>query len=116
MASKDQIEAFLRDFKYKLDFWGLLLRSDRGKNFTTITQLEYSVEDVKKELRELEFRDYAEGPVEETLYGGADMWVFGKVIQSKEVYIKITMGQASSKVLCISFHFAESSLNYPYKK
>jgi hypothetical protein len=116
MASKDQIEAFLRDFKYKLGFWGLFIRTSRDKNFVTMTQLEYSIEDVKNELKGLEFRDYAEGPVEETLYKGADMWVFGKVIQSKEIYIKITMGQPSSKVLCISFHFAEGPLNYPYKK
>jgi len=53
MATKEGIEHFLRDFKYKLGFWGLFIRSDRDKNFKTLTVLEFRVEDVKKELKEL---------------------------------------------------------------
>ena len=40
MATKDEIEHFLKDFKYKLSFWGLFMRSDRDKNFKTLTELE----------------------------------------------------------------------------
>lgn len=116
MASEIEIERFLKDFKFKLGFWGLFFRSERGKNFETMLALEYSVEDVKKELKELEVFHYAEGPKMETLYKGADMWVLGKMIQSKEVYIKISMGQPNDKALCISFHFSEGPLTYPYKK
>jgi hypothetical protein len=115
MATEEEIKRFLIDFKQKLDFWGIIFRSDRGKNFETMIQLEYLVEDVKKELRELEIVHYSEGPINETLYKGADMWVFGKNIQSREVYIKISLGQPSSKVICISFHFAEHSMTYPFK-
>jgi hypothetical protein len=78
--------------------------------------LEFSINDVKNELASLELFHFSDGPIHETLYGGTDMWVFGKFIQGEEVYIKITMGQSSSQVLCISFHFAEQPLNYPYKK
>jgi hypothetical protein len=115
MASKAAVESFLQDFKYKLGFWGLLIRTERGKNFETIKQLEYSIEDVKKELRDLAIVNYAEGPLSDVLYKGADMWVFGKMVQSKEVYIKIALGQPGSKVICISFHFAEHAMMYPYK-
>lgn len=80
-----------------------------------MTTLEYSIHDVKGELASLESVHYAGGPSKDTLYNSADMWVFGKQIQGKEVYIKITMGQPSDKVLCISFHFSEETLNYPYK-
>ena len=114
MATKEGIEHFLRDFKYKLGFWGLFIRSDRDKNFKTLTVLEFRVEDVKKELNELSVAHYLEGPVKETLYYSADMWIFGKMIQSKEVYIKISMGQPSDKVICISFHFSDYSMTYPY--
>jgi hypothetical protein len=114
MASKQETERFLTDFKQKLDFWGILFRS-REKNFETMKQLEYSVEDVKKELKELQLEHYSEGPLSDTLYKGVGMWVFGKAIQSREVYIKISLGQPSEKVLCISFHFAEHSMIYPYK-
>lgn len=115
MTTKEEIERFLRDFKYKLGFWGLFMRSDRDKNFKTLTVLEFRVEDVKKELNELEVVHFSEGPVKETLYNGADMWIFGKIIQTKEVYIKISMGQPGDKVICISFHFSEYSITYPYK-
>jgi hypothetical protein len=115
MTSIAAIESFLQDFKYKLGFWGLFLRTERGKNFETIKELEYSVEDVKNELRDLAVANYSGGPVSDVLYKGADMWVFGKMVQSREVYIKIALGQPSSKVICISFHFAEHSMIYPYK-
>ncbi len=115
MATKDEIERFLKDFKYKLSFWGLFIRSDRDKNFKTLTELEFRVEDVKKELNELSIVHFSEGPVKETLYKGADMWIFGRAIQGKEVYIKISMGQPSDKAICISFHFSDYSMTYPYK-
>lgn len=115
MATKEEIERFLIDFKHKLGFWGLIFRSDRDKNFKTLTTLEYQVKDVKKELNELEVANYAQGPVEEMLFGGATMWIFGKSIQGREVYIKITMGQPSDRAICISFHFAEYVMKYPYK-
>jgi len=67
MAARTDIEAFLRDFKIKLDFWGLIFRVDRGKNFETLLQLEYSIENVKKELRELSVQHCSEGPMIETL-------------------------------------------------
>lgn len=81
-----------------------------------MTVLEYSFYDVKRELTGLELVHYADGPLADNLYKGADMWVFGKQMQGHEVYIKITMGQPGEKVLCISFHFSEETLNYPYKK
>ena len=115
MATKEEIGHFLQDFKHKLGFWGLFIRSDRDRNFKTLTALEFQVEDVKKELNELSVVHFSEGPVKETLYKGSDMWIFGKVIQSKEVYIKISMGQPSDKAICISFHFSDYSMTYPYK-
>ncbi len=115
MATKEATERFLLDFKHKLGFWGLIFRSDRDKNFKTLTTLEYQVKDVIKELNELKLSNYSEGPVEEILFGGAAMWVFGKSIKGKEVYIKITIGQPSDRVICISFHFAEHVMKYPHK-
>lgn len=59
--------------------------------------------------------DYSEGPLNEKLYGGSDMWVFGREIKNKEIYIKISMGFEGSQVICISFHIAEFTMKYPYK-
>jgi hypothetical protein len=116
MASISEIDAFLRDFKFKLGFWGLLFqnRLDR-KNFQTMTDLELQVEHVKEILGVLECSDYCEGPMKDILYKGSDMWVFGQKVKKREVYIKITIGQPRDKVICISFHFASYELSYPYK-
>ncbi len=67
-------------------------------------------------LAKLASEDYSEGPLEEKLHGGQDMWVFGKEVKSKELYIKIALGFKGAKVICISFHVAEHKMSYPLKK
>jgi hypothetical protein len=115
MVQSYEIKAFLRDFHLKMDIWGVIVRDDRGKNTQTLLDLEITKDYRNKVLKELDIEDYSEGPLEEKLYGGADMWVFGKLVKGKEIYIKITMGVSGSKVICISFHTAEYKMNYPYK-
>jgi hypothetical protein len=98
-----------------MNLWDVLFRDDRGKNAQALVHLELRPIDRKAILVALEPKDYCEGPLEEKLYGGADMWVFGKTIKKKEVYIKITMGAMNSSVICISFHLAQHKMNYPLK-
>lgn len=93
----------------------MLFRDDRGKNAQTLVDLELRPIDRKAILETLETKDYSEGPLEEKLYGGADMWVFGKTVKKREVYIKITIGAMGSNVICISFHLAQFKMNYPLK-
>jgi len=115
MSSETAVKSFLKDFKEKLRFWEVLFRDDRGKNAQAMVDLELRPIERKAILEALETKDYSEGPIEEKLYGGADMWVFGKTVKKKEVYIKITMGAISSSVICISFHLAQHKMNYPLK-
>ena len=42
--------------------------------------------------------------------------IFGKDVEGKEVYIKISYGMPNRQAICISFHLAEYPMNYPYKK
>ncbi len=115
MSSITEVTAFLKDFKEKMRFWDVLFRDERGKNAQALVDLELRPIERKAILEALETKDYSEGPLEETLYKGTDMWVFGKIIKKKEVYIKITMGAAGSSVICISFHLAQHRMNYPLK-
>jgi len=115
MITESEVEAFLRDFKVKMSIWDVLFRDDRGKNARTLIDLELRPIERKAILETLEIKDYSEGPLAEKLYGGAAMWVFGKTVKKKEVYIKITMGAMSSSVICISFHLAQHKMNYPLK-
>lgn len=115
MISRIDVESFLKDFKSKMKIFDVLFRDDRGKNAQTLLDLEITTNDRKKILEKLEATDYSEGPKEEKLYGGSDMWVFGKKIKTHEVYIKITMGIPNNCVICISFHLAEHNMDYPLR-
>lgn len=114
MATPEEIESFLADFHIKMEIWGIVVRDDRGKNTQTLLDLEITKDYRNKMLKSLTKKDYCEGPLEEKLYGGSDMWVFGKDIKGREVYIKISLGYKGSQVICISFHIAEHPLIYPY--
>lgn len=115
MSTETEVAIFLKDFKEKMRFWDVLFSDYRGKNAQALVDLELRPIDRKAILERLEPKDYSEVPLVEKLYGGADMWVFGKAVKEKEVYIKITMGAMSSSVICISFHLAEYKMNYPLK-
>ena len=115
MSNDDEVDEFLNEFKMKMKIWDVLFRDDRGKNAQASVDLEISPKVRKEILEKLEVKDYCEGPLTEQLYGGSDMWVFGKKIKKKEVYIKITLGANNSNVICISFHLAEYKLQYPLK-
>jgi len=115
MNTEVEVTSFLKDFKEKMKFWDVLFRDDRGKNTQALIDLELRPVERKSIIEALETKDYSEGPLKEKLYGGANMWVFGKTIKKKEVYIKITMGAIGSSVICISFHLAQHKMNYPLK-
>lgn len=110
-----QVALFLQDFKDKMKFWDVLFRDDRGKNSQTLIDLELRPIERKVVLETLETKNYSEGPLKEKLNEGSDMWVFGKTVKNKEIYIKITMGMTNNSVICISFHLAEHKMRYPLK-
>lgn len=115
MNTEKKITSFLKEFKEKMKFWDILFRDDRGKNSQALVDLELRPLDRKIILEKLVPKDYSEGPLEEKLYGGTDMWVFGRTIKKQEVYIKIAMGSQGGSVICISFHLAQYKMLYPLK-
>ena len=115
MPTKVEVGEFLKFFKEKMKIWDVLFRDDRGKNTQTLANLELRPIDRKRVLEKLVIEDYSQGPLEERMYGGVAMWIFGKDVKKNEVYIKITMGFAGGSVICISFHAAEYPMRYPFK-
>ena len=114
MATEEEVESFLIDFKVKLTIWDVLYL-DRPKNIQALIDLEIRPIDRKLTLESLVTADFSEGPKSDTMLNGADMWIFGKQVNSSEVYIKITLGTVSSSVICVSFHISEHPMNYPFK-
>lgn len=116
MALKDQVEQFLEQFFVKYRSFDIIFRDERGKNAVALLALEITPTQRKKIIESLTADDYIEGPLEDTLYRIAEMWVFGKTYKKKELYIKISMGVSNARVICISFHEAEFPLKYPFRQ
>ncbi len=115
MQEAKEVDVFLREFKLKMQIWDVLFLS-RNKNIQTLAELEITPAYRIKVLETLINKDYAQGPLRDEMLNGADMWVFGKMIKGKEVYIKITLGKPNTSVICISFHTAEYPMSYPLKR
>lgn len=115
MTTKGEVESFLSDFKSKMSIFSIIFLDNRGKNAQALLDLEICPINRKEIIEKLKVEDYSEGPLEDTMGGLLPMWVFGKNVKGREVYIKITMGKANSQTICISFHPSERPMNYPYK-
>ena len=117
MITKKEVEIFLNDFKVKMKVFQILFRDERMKNTQALLSLEMTPDARKKVIESLAVEDYCEGPLEDTLYGIASTWVFGKNTKKGiEIYIKISMGRPDDRVICISFHKSKHPMTYPFKK
>ncbi|MBR5019573.1 MAG: toxin [Bacteroidales bacterium] len=115
MATKLEVQRFLRTFHAKLKVFDIMFWDDREKNRQALFDLDitpvYRVEIIKN----LAVTDYSAGPIVSALDKNTEMWVFGKDVKQREVYIKISLGFPNASVICISFHLAEHDLGYPFK-
>lgn len=115
MATKDEVDKFLKEFKLKTEVYNIVFRDDRGKNQQTLLELDITPSYRLDVIRKLNVDDYSDGPLPDALNKGPAMWVFGKLVKQKEVYIKITMGNVNSSTICISFHLSEHPITYKFK-
>ncbi len=115
MATRQEVDSFLKDFHQKMKIYDIRFRDDRGKNLQALLDLEIPAALRETIISSLSISDYIEGPNVDTLNCGAPLWVFGKIVKKKEIYIKISMGEPNRNVICISFHAALHKLNYPFK-
>jgi len=81
----------------------------------TLLDLEYDTSDVVLRLKELTVREYSETLVDKDDVNPPLLFVFGKDINGQEVYIKLKIKGAQTRhVLCVSFHYAEEKMTFPY--
>ena len=113
VKSQEEVEAFLRQFKPKLDVWGIFFLN-RGKNLEAAIRLNLRETERKEILRNLVSEDYVETIIDVLSYG--EMWVFGRDFNDVELYIKISLGRPNSNTICVSFHEAEFPMSYAFKK
>ena len=113
IKSEEEVERFLKEFFPKLDIFGIFFLN-RAKNEEALRVLGITRKAREEVVRWIEKKDYVQTIIDAISFG--DMWVFGKDFDGTELYIKISRGRPNSNTICISFHFAEHPLNYPYKK
>ena len=115
MVTIEEVGAFLEQFNTKVQVFGILFRDDRQKNRETLQVLDITPLQRELIVKNLQVQDYVEGPVIDELNRKSEMWVFGKDVKGREVYIKITLGYQNGQTICISFHIAEHPMQYPFK-
>ena len=82
----------------------------------TMLDLNYDSEDIIERLKELTISEYSETLIDRDDNKPPLLFVFGKSIDNKLVYIKLKIkGNTSKKILCLSFHYARHNMNFPYK-
>lgn len=120
MQERETVRDFLQSVKETVanpvadHGWVLVPRLENKK---CILQLGFKYQDINETLLSLSVEDYCEGPCWDRDQRG-ELWVFGKVIENKAVYIKMKLASFGPLriVRVISFHFAEYTLEYPFKQ
>lgn len=115
MKNVEEVRAFLKDFTVKYKVFDIVFADSRLKNANTLLLLDIPAARRREIIESILVSNYVQGPLDDTLYGIASMWVFGKTYKKQELYIKISLGRPNCSVICISFHPAEKPLQYPYK-
>lgn len=107
---------FLKNFKEIVTDGRGLDFVNRQENLKSLLDLGLTRKNAEHEILGLSVSDYCSGPEPDQDRGGS-MWMFGKTIGAKEVYIKLKIaGVGDVKIAkCISFHVAKYPLCYPLK-
>ncbi len=93
-------------------------KKDEDKKYSTpftMVDLEYDVEDVANRLRELRVEEYSETKIDKDDLNPPLLFVFGKDIKGKLIYVKLKIKSKQQKhILCVSFHYAKEKMTFPY--
>ena len=81
----------------------------------TLFDLDYDTVDVVDRLKELTVSDYSETLIDKDDDKPPLLFVFGKDINNRQVYIKLKIkGENNRRILCLSFHYAKHKMKFPY--
>lgn len=118
-AHKEEITEFLFNvwniLAQKMDYDAFIF-VPRKENEECVTSLGITKEEVRDTIVGLGVEDYVAGALDDKDFPG-ELWVFGKIIEGKSIYIKIKLTVIGDKkvIRVVSFHFATWGLYFPYK-
>ena len=127
-SKKKEVEDFLgqlkeilekTDFDIDTDITLIRTRKKRSEEQYstpyTLLDLDYDITDVVERLKELTVDEYSETLVDKDDLNPPFLFVFGKNIDDKQIYVKLKIKERqSSYILCVSFHYAKEKMSFPY--
>lgn len=114
LGKQADITLFLKQFKMIAQSRFQLI--PRQKNMKDLARLGISRTDAKNTIFQLTYRNYVSGPSKDIGNKKYNVWVFGAVVGSSEIYIKLSDDFRGNAAKCISFHETDSKCSYPYKR
>lgn len=126
-SEKKDVKAFLEELKeilnsekFNSDNDITIVKSNKEEAvYSTkylMLDLEYDTSDIVERLKELTLTEYSETLMDKDDDKPPLLFVFGKDINSKLVYIKLKIkGEKLKRVLCLSFHYAKHNMDFPYR-
>lgn len=119
-ADRWKIEAYLKVLQQvNSDAFTIAgLQQIDSKNALCMIELGFAPADVLEVIKSLTVENYFQGPLPDEKGRPHDLWVFGKEIENRLIYIKITVFFKGDLVsgICVSFHEAECEMDFPYKE
>ena len=86
-ATIEEVDAFLKEFKERAKLFGIVYVDSKPNNVDTLNELEITPKERDSYVLSLIAEDYSQGPDANDYPGQNDVWVFGKFIKRKELYI-----------------------------
>lgn len=80
----------------------------------TLLDLDYDIEDVVDRLKELTIEEYSETKIDRDDIHPPVLFVFGKDIDGRLIYVKLKIKDHKKQILCVSFHYAKDEMAFPY--
>jgi hypothetical protein len=110
-----RIRTFLKEFKKIASQSRGIYLIPREESLKTLADLGLTKKNFRELIMTLSVTDYCEGPKGDIDRSG-EVWVFGKQVGGKEIYIKLKLASIGEKKIaeCMSFHPAVFPLCYPF--
>ena len=122
LAFLEELKAFLEGNDFDIDHDLILIKKKKidDEEYSTpytLLDLDYSSEDVVNRLKELTVAEYSETKIDKDDLNPPLLFVFGKDINRRLVYMKLKIKKKENlrkHILCVSFHYAKEKMKFPY--
>ena len=122
VAFLEELKVFLEGNDFDIDHDLILIKKRKLEDEEystpyTLLDLDYSSEDVVNRLKELTVAEYSETKIDKDDFNPPLLFVFGKDINRRLVYVKLKIKKKENlrtHILCVSFHYAKEKMKFPY--